>query len=163
MSKTYSFKVKDSKGNDFNLETLKGQAILVVNVASRCGYTPQYTGLNELHKSFKDQGFTVLGFPCNQFGGQEPGTNQEIQEFCSLKFDVQFPIMGKVEVNGDDANPFFKHLKAEAPGLLGTEMIKWNFTKFLIDQQGNVVARFAPQTEPRELEAEVRKLLSSQG
>lgn len=161
MPKTlHSFSVKASDGSQVSLDKYKGQVVLVVNVASKCGFTPQYKGLEELYEKFKDKGFTVLGFPCNQFGAQEPGTEQEIQQFCELNFGVKFPVMAKIDVNGDNADPVFKWLKESAPGLLGTEMIKWNFTKFLIDRNGNIIKRYAPKDEPKDIADDIQKALS---
>ena len=139
--KLTDFKVKAADGSDVSMEKFKDQVVLVVNVASKCGFTPQYKGLEEVYKNFKDQGFTVVGFPCNQFGAQEPGSNQEIQQFCELNYGVSFPVMGKVNVNGDDTAPIYDWLKESAPGILGTEMIKWNFTKFLVGRDGKVLKR----------------------
>ena len=133
--------------------------LLIVNVASKCGFTPQYAGLEALYRKLGDRGFRVLGFPCDQFGHQEPGSEAEISQFCSLNYGVSFPMFAKVEVNGDAAHPLFRHLKSEARGLLGTEAIKWNFTKFLVDQQGRVVTRYAPQDKPEDLEKDVVALL----
>ncbi|MEK2689848.1 glutathione peroxidase [Bdellovibrio sp. GT3] len=155
-----NFTVKDSAGRDISLEKYKGQVVLVVNVASKCGFTPQYKGLEEVYEKFKDQGFVILGFPCNQFGSQEPGSNEEIQQFCSLNYGVQFPVMGKVDVNGSDTAPLWKWMKESAPGILGTELIKWNFTKFLIGKDGRVIKRFAPKDEPQDLVADIQKALS---
>jgi glutathione peroxidase len=155
----YSFSVKTANGEQVLLEKFKGKAVLIVNVASKCGFTPQYVGLEALYREFKDKGFTILGFPCNQFGAQEPGTNEEIQQFCSLNYEVSFPIMAKVDVNGPDADPLYNWLKGSAPGLLGTENIKWNFTKFLIDKNGNVLERYAPQTEPKDIAKDIAKLI----
>jgi glutathione peroxidase len=155
----YSFKVKSAKGEMVPLSQYEGKVVLVVNVASKCGYTPQYQGLENLYREYKDKGFVILGFPCNQFGAQEPGTMEEIQEFCSLNYNVSFPIMGKVEVNGTGADPLYNWLKTSAPGILGTENIKWNFTKFLIGKDGEVVSRHAPQAEPKDLAKEISKLL----
>ena len=137
----------------------KGQVVLVVNVASKCGFTPQYSGLEALYRAHKDQGFAVLGFPCNQFGWQEPGTEAEIAEFCSTTYDVSFPMFSKVDVNGDAADPIYRFLKSEAPGVLGTEAIKWNFTKFLVNRDGHVVERFAPDATPESIEPKVAALL----
>jgi len=159
MSTFFDFKVKKSGGQEMSLDQYKGHPVLVVNVASKCGYTPQYKGLEELYQQYKDRGLVVLGFPCNQFGAQEPGSDQEIQSFCSLNYGVSFPVLGKVEVNGGDADPVYKWMKSEAPGLLGTEAIKWNFTKFLIGPDGKVVDRFAPATEPKDIAGPIEKLL----
>ncbi|MFM4942729.1 glutathione peroxidase [Aeromonas bivalvium] len=146
-------------GTEYPNDLLQDRVILVVNVASRCGFTPQYTGLEALHREFGPRGLTILGFPCNQFGAQEPGDAQEIARFCSLDYPVSFPIMAKCEVNGPQAHPLYRWLKAEQPGLLGSEAIKWNFTKFLINRQGQVVARYAPQTRPQALAADIQALL----
>jgi glutathione peroxidase len=146
-------------GSERDLSEFRGKVLLVVNVASRCGFTPQYKGLQALYDKYRDRGFAVLGFPCNQFGSQEPGSEAEIGSFCSTSYGVTFPMFAKVEVNGANAHPLYLHLKAAAPGVLGTEAIKWNFTKFLIDRDGNVVGRFAPKTDPKELEGEIEALL----
>lgn len=160
-NKFHEFTVKDASNKDYPLAQYKGQVTLVVNVASKCGYTPQYKGLESIYREFKNQGFTILGFPCNQFGAQEPGTNEDIQQFCSLTYDVSFPVLAKVNVNGSDAAPIYQWLKASAPGILGTEAIKWNFTKFLIGKNGEVLNRYAPQTEPKEIAADIQKALKS--
>ena len=133
--------------------------MLIVNVASKCGFTPQYEGLEALQRQYREKGFTVLGFPCNQFGAQEPGDAEEIANFCKLTYDVDFPLFAKIDVNGDDAAPIYKFLKDEAPGLLGSKAIKWNFTKFLVDRAGKVVKRYAPQTKPEELKQDIEALL----
>lgn len=156
----YSLSVKKADGTEQSLSDFKNKVVVVVNVASRCGFTPQYEGLEKLYESYKDKGLVVLGFPCNQFGAQEPGSDQEIQSFCKLKYGVSFPIFKKVDVNGDAADPLYKWLKSSAPGFAGTEAIKWNFTKFLINKNGKVVERFAPQTKPEELESHISKLLA---
>lgn len=155
------FTVKTGDGEDFALGTLKGKVTLIVNVASKCGFTPQYAGLEALFEKYEDKGFTVLGFPCNQFGGQEPGTNEEIRNFCRLNYGVTFPVLGKIEVNGDGAAPLYKYLKAGAPGLLGSEAIKWNFTKFLISRNGEILGRYAPKTKPEELAEDIEKALAA--
>lgn len=155
----YDFEVKNIQGKPVTLGNHKGDALLIVNVASECGFTPQYEGLEKLFQKYKSKGFSVLGFPCNQFGGQEPGTEAEIKSFCETKFHTTFPLFSKVDVNGPKASPLFEHLKSEAKGLLGSENIKWNFTKFLVDRKGNVVKRFAPQTDPKDIEPELEKLL----
>lgn len=155
----FEFNVKDAKNQNYPLAQHKGHPVLVVNVASRCGFTPQYKGLEELYQKFKSQGLVILGFPCNQFGAQEPGTNDEILQFCSREYGVTFPVLGKIDVNGDKADPVYHFLKSQAPGLLGTEAIKWNFTKFLINKNGQVVLRYAPQTEPQSLEKDIEKEL----
>lgn len=157
----YSFQVKNASNESLSLEKYKGQVVLVVNVASKCGFTPQYTGLEELYKKYQAQGFTILGFPCNQFGSQEPGSNEEIQSFCKLTYDVSFPVMGKVDVNGDKADPLYSWLKESAPGILGTEMIKWNFTKFLVGKNGEVIKRYAPNEEPKAIAPDIEKALQS--
>jgi glutathione peroxidase len=146
-------------GTERDLSEYRGQVLLIVNVASRCGFTPQYTGLQALYDKYRERGFAVLGFPCNQFGAQEPGTEQQIGAFCSSTYDVSFPLFAKVEVNGENSHPLYRHLKSAAPGLLGTEAIKWNFTKFLVDRQGNVVTRFAPKDAPADLDADIAALL----
>jgi len=146
-------------GTATTLEDWRGQVLLIVNVASQCGLTPQYAGLEALHRRFAARGFSVLGFPCNQFGGQEPGEAQDIAQFCSLTYDVTFPMFAKVDVNGEKAHPLWKHLKGERPGLLGTEAIKWNFTKFLVDRGGNVVKRYAPTDEPDGIAKDVERYL----
>ena len=151
--------VKAADGSSTNLSSEKGKAMLIVNVASKCGFTPQYEGLEALQRKYADKGFTVLGFPCNQSGAQEPGDAQEIANFCKLTYHVDFPIFAKIDVNGDDAAPLYKHLKDEAPGLLGSKAIKWNFTKFLVDRSGKVVKRYAPQTKPEELTRDIEALL----
>lgn len=146
-------------GSDFPASALQGQVVLVVNVASRCGFTPQYEGLEALYRQFGPQGLVILGFPCDQFGHQEPGDAEEIARFCSVDYPVSFPLMAKCEVNGEQAHPFYRWLKQQKPGLLGSEAIKWNFTKFLINREGEVVERFAPQTKPDGLVEEIRALL----
>ncbi|MDF5703196.1 glutathione peroxidase [Aeromonas hydrophila subsp. hydrophila] len=146
-------------GTKFPLSTLQGQVVLVVNVASRCGFTPQYTGLEALYQELGPEGLMILGFPCDQFGHQEPGDAEEIARFCSLDYPVSFPIMAKCEVNGEQAHPFYQWLKKEQPGLLGLENVKWNFTKFLIDRDGKVVARFAPTSKPESLRDDIQALL----
>jgi len=152
--------VKAADGSTTDLSSHKGEVMLIVNVASKCGFTPQYEGLEALQRRYGDKGFTVLGFPCNQFGAQEPGDAAEIANFCKLSYDVSFPVLGKIDVNGDDAAPIYRHLKGEAPGLLGTKKIKWNFTKFLVDRAGKVVKRYAPQTKPEELTRDIEALLA---
>jgi len=156
----FDFSCQTPSGQDKPISDFEGKVLLVVNTASKCGFTPQFAGLEELYEKYKDRGLEVLGFPCNQFGKQDPGSNDEITEFCQLNYGVSFPMFGKVEVNGSDADPLFKHLKAEAPGALGTESIKWNFTKFLIDPSGNVIKRYAPKTKPADIAADVEALLA---
>ena len=146
-------------GTEIDLADMQGKVLLVVNTASKCGFTPQYEGLEELHRSYADKGFEVLGFPCNQFGAQEPGNAEEIATFCKLNYDVTFPLMKKVDVNGEGASPLFDWMKKEAPGLMGSKAIKWNFTKFLIDRQGNVVRRYAPTDRPQAIAKDIEKLL----
>ncbi|MCK6423950.1 MAG: glutathione peroxidase [Burkholderiaceae bacterium] len=155
----HDIEVRRIDGKLQSLAEYAGQVLLIVNVASRCGFTPQYGGLEALYRRYRERGFAVLGFPCDQFGHQEPGDEEEIRSFCSLNYDVTFPMFAKVEVNGPDAHPLFQHLKKEAPGLLGTEGIKWNFTKFLVDAQGRVLSRHAPTDKPESLAAAIEPLL----
>ncbi|MEN9706155.1 MAG: hypothetical protein RLZZ393_2034 [Pseudomonadota bacterium] len=155
----HDFTARDIDGADRPLADFRGQVLLVVNVASRCGFTPQYAGLQALQRKYRDRGFTVLGFPCNQFGAQEPGDEAEIQAFCRTNYDVDFPLFAKIDVNGDGAHPLFRFLKAERPGVLGTQAIKWNFTKFLVDREGRVVKRYAPKAAPAALDADIVTLL----
>lgn len=152
------FQVKQADGSIQDLSAHKGKVLLIVNTASKCGFTPQYEGLEKLHQEYKDKGLEILAFPCNQFGHQEPGNADEIKNFCSLNYDVSFPLMEKIDVNGDDADPLWKYLKSEKSGLLGSR-IKWNFTKFLVDREGNVVGRFGPAVKPEQLKAEIEALL----
>jgi len=159
MASIYDFSVTDIKGKPVNLDRYRGKPMLIVNTASQCGYTPQYKGLEALYRKYHDQGLEVLGFPCNQFGQQEPGDSKAIAEFCELNFGVTFPLFAKVDVNGDAAAPVFKYLKTEKPGLLGSEGIKWNFTKFLVDREGRVIARFAPKDTPESIAADIEKVL----
>lgn len=158
MATVYDFTAKSLAGEDMPLRQFEGQVLLIVNTASACGFTPQYKGLQELHAGLSPRGFAVLGFPCNQFGAQEPGDAEEIKNFCSLTYDVSFPLMAKIDVNGDDADPIFRHLKKEKTGLLGSG-IKWNFTKFLVDRNGKTVSRHAPTTKPEQLRKEIEDLL----
>ena len=155
----YDIPVTAVDGRKTTLADYRGRPLLIVNTASQCGFTPQYKGLEELHETYGPQGLAVLGFPCNQFGAQEPGTEAEIATFCEKNFGVTFPLFAKVDVNGDAAHPLFEYLKKSKPGLLGSEKIKWNFTKFLVDKDGDVVERFSPQTEPKELASAIEKLL----
>jgi glutathione peroxidase len=155
----YNISARTISGTEQSLGEYKDRALLVVNVASRCGFTPQYTGLEALHRKYKDKGFSVLGFPCNQFGAQESGTAEEIQSFCSTTYDVSFPLFAKIDVNGADAHPLYRYLKGEKPGVLGTEAIKWNFTKFLVNKQGEVVKRYAPNDKPEDIDVAVAALL----
>jgi len=159
MASLYDFTVDDIHGKPVKLSKYKGKVLLIVNTASECGFTPQYKGLEALYEKFHGKGLEVLGFPCNQFGAQEPGDEKAIEQFCELNYGVTFPMFAKVDVNGDDASPLFRHLKSAKKGILGSEAIKWNFTKFLVDRDGNVVERYAPKTEPKELENDVRTLL----
>jgi glutathione peroxidase len=160
MTTVHDFTVDDIQGQPVNLDRYKGKVLLVVNTASQCGFTPQYKGLEALYRKYRDRGLEVLGFPCDQFGHQEPGTEAEIQEFCTLNYGVKFPMFAKVDVNGDKAAPLYRHLKQAKPGLLGTQAIKWNFTKFLVDRDGKVVARYAPNDTPESFDADVAKALS---
>jgi len=159
MTAITEFHVKAADGSDTDLSAYAGKVLLVVNVASKCGFTPQYEGLEALHRTYADRGFEVLGFPCNQFGAQEPGNAEEIANFCSLTYDVTFPVFAKIDVNGSGADPLYGELKKQAPGFLGTEGIKWNFTKFLVGRDGQVVERYAPTTKPEEIAADIEKLL----
>jgi glutathione peroxidase len=152
MASLYDIEVRTIDGETQRLAAFRGKTLLVVNVASRCGFTPQYTGLEALYRKYKDQGLVVLGFPCNQFGRQEPGTEAEIQQFCATTYDVTFPMFAKIDVNGPDTHPLYQLLKSAQPGLLGTEGIKWNFTKFLVNGRGDVVARYAPSDTPEKIE-----------
>jgi glutathione peroxidase len=157
MTTAYDFSARDIDGNDHSLSAWRGKTILVVNVASKCGFTPQYKGLEALWRSQRDNGLVVLGFPCDQFGHQEPGDETEIKNFCSTSYDVTFPLFAKIEVNGDNAHPLYKWMKKEAKGLLGSEAIKWNFTKFLIDADGHVVKRYAPNDTPEKIGKDLQK------
>ena len=159
MSDIYGFTARTIDGRTVSLGDWRGQVLLIVNTASKCGFTPQYDGLEQLHTRFKDRGFTVLGFPCNQFGNQEPGDDAEIASFCSTKYAVDFPMFAKVDVNGSGTDPLYKALRSAAPGVLGTTAIKWNFTKFLVDRSGAVVERFAPNATPASIAARVEALL----
>ena len=159
MAAIYDFAVDDIHGKKVKLDRYRGKVMLVVNTASKCGFTPQYKGLEALYRKYHGKGLEVLGFPCNQFGAQEPGTEDEIAQFCELNYGVTFPLFAKVDVNGDDAAPLYKYLKAEKPGLLGSEGIKWNFTKFLVDRKGQVVKRYAPNDTPESLAGDIEKAL----
>ncbi|MDM5263563.1 glutathione peroxidase [Sulfurovum sp. XTW-4] len=159
MTSIYDFKVKTINGTETTLEPYKGKVLLIVNVASKCGFTPQYNGLEALYQKYKESGLVVLGFPSNQFGSQEPGTEEEIQNFCRVNFGVTFPMFSKIKVNGENTHPLYAYLKSELPGFLGTESIKWNFTKFLIDKNGKVIQRFGSATKPKEIEKEIKSLL----
>ncbi|WP_395010842.1 glutathione peroxidase [Undibacterium sp.] len=160
---TLAFQANRLNGESTDLTTYAGQVVLIVNTASDCGYTPQYRGLEALFQEFQTQGFSVLGFPCNQFGQQEPGDSNDIGAFCEKNYGVSFPMFEKVDVNGDNAHPLFQYLKSHAPGVLGTEMIKWNFTKFLIRRDGSVFKRYAPQTTPADIREDIVALLAEAG
>ncbi|WP_320036473.1 glutathione peroxidase [Halarcobacter sp.] len=155
----YDFTVKDIDGKEVSMSKYKDKVLLIVNVASKCGFTGQYEGLENLFEKYKNEDFMILGFPSNQFANQEPGTNEEIKEFCSLTFGVNFDMFSKVDVNGDDATPLYKYLKSNSPGVLGTEAIKWNFTKFLIDKNGKIIQRYGSVTEPKDIEPKIVELL----
>ncbi len=155
----YDFKVKDIEGNDVCLDKYKGKVLLIVNTASKCGFTPQYEGLERLYKEFGNEKFEILGFPCNQFANQEPGDNEAIKNFCELTYDITFPIFEKIDVNGKDAHPLYNYLTNEKKGILGGA-VKWNFTKFLVDTEGNVVDRYAPTTAPIKLEGKIKELIN---
>ncbi|MBF2052185.1 MAG: glutathione peroxidase [Candidatus Sericytochromatia bacterium] len=155
----YDFSVNTITGDTVSLESYRGKVLLIVNTASKCGFTPQYTGLEKLYKTHQAQGLEILGFPCNQFGGQEPGSEDEIASFCSLNFGVSFPLFAKIDVNGAQAAPLYQYLKAEAPGILGTKDVKWNFTKFLVNREGKVMKRYAPQDTPEKIGADIEALL----
>jgi len=156
----YDFNALDIQGNDRKLSEFAGKVVLIVNTASKCGFTPQYEGLEEMYKELHEQGLEILGFPCNQFGQQEKGSEEEIAGFCMKNYGVSFPMFSKIDVNGDDAHPLYSYLKKEASGILGSKGVKWNFTKFLVDQDGNVIKRYAPTTKPEEIAEKVRQLLS---
>ena len=157
----YAFSAPLLDGTPVRLASFRGHVLLIVNTASKCGFTPQYAGLESVYREFHDAGLTVLGFPCNQFGGQEPGSATEIGSFCQCSYGVTFPVFDKIDVNGRGAHPLYQYLKRARPGILGTERIKWNFTKFLVDRQGRVVARFAPKTTPQSMRPEIEKLLKA--
>jgi glutathione peroxidase len=159
MTTIYDFSAKTIDGTEQTLDAYRNKTVLVVNVASKCGFTPQYKGLEEMYEKFSDKGLVVLGFPCDQFGHQEPGDEAEIKNFCALTYDVKFPMFAKVDVNGESAHPLYKFLKHEAKGVLGTESIKWNFTKFLIDKNGQVVKRYAPLDSPASIEKDIAPIL----
>tara|TARA_B110000444_G_scaffold260383_1_gene307091 strand:- start:853 stop:1338 length:486 start_codon:yes stop_codon:yes gene_type:complete len=161
MTKTvYDFSCKTQLQEDKSLQDYAGKVVLIVNTASKCGFTPQFAGLEDLHQKLNSRGLEILGFPCNQFGKQDPGTNEEISEFCQLNYGISFTMFNKIEVNGDNASPLFKFLKRESPGIVGTESIKWNFTKFLINQSGQVLKRYAPTQKPATIEADILDLLT---
>ncbi len=159
MTSVYDFSARDIDGNEHSLADYRGKTLLIVNVASKCGFTPQYTGLEALWRAERDKGLVVLGFPCDQFGHQEPGDEAEIRNFCSTSYDVTFPLFAKIEVNGDNAHPLYKWLKSEGKGILGSESIKWNFTKFLVDRDGQVVKRYAPTDTPEKIGKDLRASL----
>jgi len=159
MTTVTEMSVKAANGAATDLSAYAGKVLLIVNTASKCGFTPQYEGLEALHRDLGPRGFEVLGFPCNQFGAQEPGDAEEIANFCSLTYDVTFPLFAKIDVNGSNADPLFEKLKEEAPGLMGSRSIKWNFTKFLVDRSGKTIKRYAPTTKPEELRADIEALL----
>jgi glutathione peroxidase len=159
MSNVFDFSATSIDGKLVNLSAYKGKVLLIVNTASKCGFTPQYKGLQKMFEQYAGRGLEVLGFPCDQFGHQEPGSEADINSFCEMNFGVSFPLFAKIDVNGKDAHPLFAHLKAEAPGLLGSEGIKWNFTKFLIDRNGKVVSRYAPATSPESIAKDIEALL----
>jgi glutathione peroxidase len=159
MASIYDFTVEDIQGRTQKLDRYKDKVMLIVNVASKCGFTPQYKGLEALYEKLHARGLEVLGFPCNQFGAQEPGSKEEIAKFCELNYGVKFPMFAKIDVNGDHAAPLYQYLKKSKPGLLGSEAIKWNFTKFLVDRKGNVVERYAPNVEPQAIASDIEKLL----
>lgn len=155
----YDYHAHTLRGEEESLSKYKGKVLLIVNTASKCGFTPQYKGLQEVYEKFKDRGFEVLGFPSNQFASQEPGSSDEIEQFCQLNYGVSFPMYEKIDVNGENAHPLFKHLSKEAPGALGSKKVKWNFTKFLVDREGRVLKRFAPTTTPESIQKEIEELL----
>lgn len=155
----YQFKCDNINGEPVEMSEYKDQVLLIVNTASKCGFTPQYKGLEKLQKDYSDKGFSVLGFPCNQFGKQEPGDSEAIQSFCDLTYQTSFPLFKKVEVNGDNANELYQFMKSEAPGILGSQSVKWNFTKFLINRKGEVIKRFAPKDKPESLSKQIEELL----
>jgi len=160
MSNIYQFSAEDFKGENVELSSFEGKVLLVVNTASACGFTPQYEGLQKLYSQYSGQDFEVLAFPCNQFGKQEKGSNDEIKSFCDLNFKISFPLFAKIEVNGENTHPLYAHLKQEAPGILGTKKIKWNFTKFLVGKDGSVIKRYAPTTKPEAIEADIKAALA---
>jgi len=161
MTTAYDFCARAIDGSDVPLERYRGKVMLIVNTASKCGFTPQYEGLEMLHEQLSDRGLVVLGFPCNQFGSQEPGSEQEIDTFCRTAYDIKFPMFAKIDVNGPDAHPLYGWLKSNAKGILGTEGIKWNFTKFLLDRSGNIVCRYAPTTKPEAIRGDIEELLET--
>jgi glutathione peroxidase len=156
----YDFGAKTIDGEEISLAKYRGTAVLIVNVASQCGFTPQYEGLEKLHEKYRGRGFEVLGFPCNQFGAQEPGAEAEIKSFCEAKFGVKFPLFAKIDVNGPQAHPLYKFLREARPGILGTEAIKWNFTKFLVDREGHPIKRYAPKDKPEDIDQDIQRLIA---
>ena len=161
MSTLYDITCRTMNGQSQTLGDFRGKVLLIVNTASQCGFTPHFTGLEDLYQTYHSQGLEVLGFPCNQFGKQDPGSNEEILSFCQTRYHVTFPMFAKIDVNGPNAHPLFEHLKSQAPGVLGSEAVKWNFTKFLVDRSGKVRQRFAPATTPSDIEPAIRELLTS--
>ena len=159
MNNIYDIHIKDSSNKEVSMSKFEGKTLLILNVASKCGLTPQYKGLQSLYEEYKDRNFVVLGFPCNQFGGQEPGTNSEINNFCEINYSVTFPIFSKIKVNGRDSHPLFKLLKNDKPGIFRTESIKWNFTKFLGNSSGKIIDRFSPRVEPKYIRSEIERIL----
>ena len=159
-STVHGFSAEDYRGQIIDFSSFQDKVLLVVNTASNCGFTPQYEGLQKLYQKYQEQGLEVLAFPCNQFKQQEKGSNDEIKEFCDLNFKISFPLFAKIEVNGDNAHPLYQHMKQQAPGLLGSQSIKWNFTKFLVNKQGKVVKRYGSMTRPEAIEADIKKLLA---
>ena len=159
MTTVMDFSAALANGEPKDLSDYQGKVLLIVNTASKCGFTPQYTGLESLHQTYGERGFAVLAFPCNQFGGQEPGSEEEIQSFCDLNYQTSFPLFSKIEVNGAASHPLYAHLKEQAPGVLGSKRIKWNFTKFLVNQHGEVVKRYAPSTKPEAIASDIEALL----
>jgi glutathione peroxidase len=161
MSTIYDFEARQMNGTTLPLSQYRGKPLLIVNTASACGFTPQFGGLEALHETYGEKGLAVLGFPCNQFGGQDPGSNEEISSFCQLNYGVRFPMMAKIDVNGPQADPLFKWLTAEAPGLLGSKAIKWNFTKFLVGKDGQVIRRYAPTDKPEDMARDIEQALAA--
>ncbi|MDX5407799.1 MAG: glutathione peroxidase [Chromatiaceae bacterium] len=159
MANVHQYKIKDARGNEVDLSQYRGKVLLIVNTASKCGFTPQYEELEQLHQKYHDKGLVILAFPCNQFGGQEPGSNSDIQQFCQINYGLSFPVMAKLQVNGPEASPLFEHLKDSARGLMKTRAIKWNFTKFLVNKDGDVVKRYAPRTKPTAIAGAIEELL----
>ncbi|APG62624.1 glutathione peroxidase [Sphingorhabdus lutea] len=160
MSSIYEHKIQMADGSNLDMSAFEGKLLLFVNTASKCGFTPQYEELEQLHREYGDKGLVIIGFPCNQFGAQEPGDEAEILNFCSLTYDVSFPLAKKIDVNGENASALWKYLKSQQAGLLGSRAIKWNFTKFLVDKKGDVVARYGPQVKPKSLAPQIEKLLA---